>query len=95
LVSALIEEGRAVALAQGIELDTDPQAMIDDAVLNAYWHRASMLQDVTARRHTEIEVLNGGIAAAGRLHGVPTPLNDAMVALVEGLEGSWSEHPAG
>jgi 2-dehydropantoate 2-reductase len=49
-----------------------------------------MLQDVLARRPTEIDVLNGGIAAEGRRAGVPTPLHDCMVALVKGLERSWS-----
>jgi 2-dehydropantoate 2-reductase len=90
LVTGLIAEGYAVARAQGIELDADPQAMIDDAVQHAFSHRASMLQDVTARRRTEVDVLNGGIAAAGRQAAIPTPLNDAMVALVRGLEASWA-----
>jgi 2-dehydropantoate 2-reductase len=48
-----------------------------------------MLQDVLARRGTEIDVLNGGVSAEGRRVGVPTPLHDAMVALVQGLERSW------
>ncbi len=34
-----------------------------------------MLQDVEARRTTEIDYLNGGIVRFGREHGVPTPLN--------------------
>jgi len=36
-----------------------------------------------------LDVLNGGIADEGRRQGVPTPLHDAMVALVHGLESSW------
>jgi 2-dehydropantoate 2-reductase len=35
-------------------------------------------------------VLNGGIAAQGRRVGVATPGHDSMVALVHGLESSWS-----
>ena len=91
LVAGLIDEGLAVAAALGITLHGDPQAMIDDAVQHAYWHRASMLQDAAAQRHTEVAVLNGGIVAAGRDAGVPTPLHAAMVGLVEGLERSWTE----
>jgi 2-dehydropantoate 2-reductase len=49
-----------------------------------------MLQDVEARRQTEIDFLNGGVARFGREHGVPTPLNDAVTALVKGLERSWA-----
>jgi 2-dehydropantoate 2-reductase len=48
-----------------------------------------MLQDVEARRQTEIDYLNGGIARFGREHGVATPLNEALTALVKGLEASW------
>jgi 2-dehydropantoate 2-reductase len=89
LVDGIIREGRQVADALGIELESDPGAMIDDAVLHAWGHRASMLQDVAARRHTEIAVLNGGIVAEGRRLGVATPLNETLVALVEGIELSW------
>ena len=48
-----------------------------------------MLQDVDARRRTEIDYLNGGIARFGRELGVPTPLNIAVTALVKALEDSW------
>ena len=33
--------------------------------------------------------MNGGISRFGREHGVPTPLNEALTALVKGLERSW------
>jgi 2-dehydropantoate 2-reductase len=91
LVSGLVDEGKAVAAAQGIELDADPEQLIDHAARRdvAYDHKASMLQDVEARRSTEIDFLNGGIVRFGEEHGVPTPLNRAIWALVKGLERSW------
>jgi 2-dehydropantoate 2-reductase len=90
-VTGLVDEGKAVAAAQGIELDADPEALIDHAARPdvAYGHKASMLQDVEARRRTEIDWLNGGIVRFGRGHGVPTPLNETIVALVKGVERSW------
>jgi 2-dehydropantoate 2-reductase len=93
LVSGLVDEGKAVAAVQGIELDADPEALIDHAARKdvAYDHKASMLQDVEARRLTEVDFLNGGIARFGREHGVPTPLNDAVVALIKGVEASWMQ----
>jgi 2-dehydropantoate 2-reductase len=93
LVSELVDEGKAVAAAQGITLDADPEELIDRAARPdvAYDHKASMLQDVEARRHTEIDYLNGGIARVGRQLGVPTPLHDAITALIKGVEASW-EH---
>ena len=91
LVSGLIVEGKAVAAAQGIELDSDPEDLIDHAAKPevGYNHKASMLQDVEARRTTEIDYLNGGIVHFGRELGVPTPLNEAIWALVKGVEQSW------
>jgi 2-dehydropantoate 2-reductase len=91
LVSGLVDEGKAVASAQGITLDADPEELIDHAARPevAYDHKASMLQDVEARRATEIDYLNGGIVRFGREQGVPTPLNEAILALVKGLEQSW------
>ncbi|MGH3079294.1 MAG: ketopantoate reductase family protein [Gaiellaceae bacterium] len=92
LVTSLVDEGKAVAAAQGIALDADPEELIDHAARPdvAYDHKASMLQDVEARRATEIDYLNGGIARFGRELGVETSLNDAVTALVKGLEASWA-----
>jgi 2-dehydropantoate 2-reductase len=92
-VSGLVDEGKAVASAQGIELDADPEELIDHAAKPevAYGHKASMLQDVEARRPTEVDWLNGGIVRAGEKHGVPTPLNAAIWALVKGVERSWAQ----
>ena len=93
LVSGLIDEGKAVASAQGIDLDADPEALIDHAAKPevGYDHKASMLQDVEARRRTEIDYLNGGIVSFGARLGVPTPLNETIAALVRGIEASWTQ----
>jgi len=93
IVSALVREGTAVAAAQEIELDADPEQLIDHAARPevAYDHKASMLQDIEALRPTEVDFLNGGIARFGRELGVPTPLNDAITQLVKGLEASWEQ----
>jgi 2-dehydropantoate 2-reductase len=90
LVRGLVAEGRTVADALGVELHSDPDELIDHATRVAHDHKASMLQDVEARRPTEVDFLNGGISRFGREHGVETPLNDALWALVKGLEHSWT-----
>ncbi|MGH2851180.1 MAG: ketopantoate reductase family protein [Solirubrobacteraceae bacterium] len=94
LISGIVAEGVAVADAMGITLDSDPDALIDHAAKVAYDHRASMLQDVLGHRRTEIDALNGGIVRFGRKHDVPTPLNDAIAALIVGVEHSWTSQPA-
>jgi 2-dehydropantoate 2-reductase len=88
-VERLIVEAELVCASAGITLTRDPRHAVEEAIREAYAHKPSMLQDVLARRTTEVDVLNGGIAAEGRRHGVPTPAHDAMVALVHGLESSW------
>ena len=90
LISALVAEGVAVADAQGIALDSDPDALVDHAHKVAYHHKASMLQDALAERRTEVAALNGGIVEFGRKYNVPTPMHEAIWALIEGLEHSWT-----
>jgi 2-dehydropantoate 2-reductase len=89
-VRILIDEAQAVCAAAGIVLTRDPAAAVEEAIREAFRHKPSMLQDVLARRPTEIDVLNGGIAREGRRVGVDTPAHDAMVALVHGVESSWN-----
>jgi 2-dehydropantoate 2-reductase len=91
LVSGLVDEGKAVAAAEGVTLDADPEELIDHAARPevAYDHKASMLQDVEARRPTEIDYLNGGIVRFGEQRDIATPLNRAILALVKGVEQSW------
>ena len=89
LVSRLVAEGRAVADALGIRLDGDPMELIDDAARHAAGHQPSMLQDVLARRATEIGVLNEGIVRQARDVGIPVPCHQAVTALLHGLESSW------
>lgn len=91
LVTLLVEEGKAVADALGITLDSDPDQLVDHAARVAYEHRASMLQDILAERATEVDALNGGIVRFGAERGVPTPLNEAIAALIKGLERSWRQ----
>ena len=93
LATRLVDEGKAVAAAQGIELDADPEELIDYAARKdvAYDHKASMLQDVEARRQTEVDFLNGGIVGFGRRYGVPTPAHESIWALIKGMEASWAQ----
>ena len=93
LATQLVDEGKAVAAAQGIELDSDPEDLIDYAARPevAYGHKASMLQDVEARRQTEVDFLNGGIVDFGRRYDVATPGHELIWALVKGVEQSWQQ----
>jgi 2-dehydropantoate 2-reductase len=91
LFEALIREGEGVAKAMGIELHGDPRALVAKGANAPGKHKASMLQDVLAQRTTEVDFMNGAIVKCGEKHGVPTPLNRAMWALIKGLEHSWEK----
>jgi len=87
----IVNEGKAVAAAMGIKLDSDPDKLIDFGREKAYQHPPSMLSDVLHKRQTEVDALNGGIVAFGKQVGVPTPLNEAVRDIIKGLEFSWRE----
>ena len=91
LFNALIDEGVAVAKALGITLHGDPRELVQKGERAPGKHKASMLQDVLAKRQTEVDFMNGAIAQWGEKLGVATPLNRAMWALVKGLEHSWQD----
>jgi len=91
LFDDLIAEGEAVAAKLGIQLHGNPRQLVQKGAKAPGKHRASMLQDVLAKRPTEIDFMNGAIAKWGEKVGVPTPLNKALWQLMKGLEHSWQD----
>jgi 2-dehydropantoate 2-reductase len=91
LFNELIAEGEAVARKLGIELHGDPRQLVQKGANAPGKHRASMLQDVLAKRQTEVDFMNGAISQWGDKVGVPTPLNKALWELIKGLERSWED----
>jgi 2-dehydropantoate 2-reductase len=87
----LIAEGEAVAKKLGIELHGDPRQLVRKGANAPGKHRASMLQDVLAKRQTEVDFMNGAIVQWGEKVGVPTPLNKTLWQLIKGLEHSWKD----
>lgn len=90
LMKGLLAEVVAVARATGINLDADERwAAITGLLGKAVGAKASMLQDVEAKRRTEIDVINGAIVESGRRTGIPTPFNDSMVWLINALQEAY------
>ena len=71
---------RVVDAAEGRGL-AEVEAEMSASVKFLSGGRPSLLQDVMRRRRTEVEYLNGYVAAQGRTVGVATPFNDAIVEL--------------
>ena len=90
LVYALVDEGKAAARAAGVELREDPWEMNVLATRRGHAHYPSMLEDVEARRPTEIELITGALVREAERHGVPAPLHTALYRLVKAKEASYS-----
>jgi len=93
LVHGLVDEGKAVAAAAGIELHDDPWEMNVLATRRGSAHYPSMLEDVEAHRETEIELITGSLVREAGRHDVPVPLHTLLYALVRGKEASWQAVP--
>ncbi len=90
LVRGLIDEGKAVAAASGVELYDDPWEMNVLATRRGSAHYPSMLEDVQVHRRTEIDQITGSLVRAARRAGVPVPLHETMLRLIKAKEDSWS-----
>ena len=78
LMVGIMGEVKAVAAAQGIELE-EPTAMVDRAGAEM---RSSMQKDAAAGRPLELDHIAGPILRGGREHGVATPTTEKVVEMV-------------
>jgi 2-dehydropantoate 2-reductase len=85
---AAVAEAMAVARASGIALSmTDPrEAWVKAGAGLPYEFKTSMLQSLEKGSPTEIDYVNGAVVQQGARLGVPTPVNQALVACMKGLE---------
>jgi 2-dehydropantoate 2-reductase len=90
LVHDLVDEGRLIAAAAGVELHDDPWEMNVLATTRGSAHYPSMLEDVEARRPTEVELIGGALVREAAKHGVDAPLHTALYRLVKAKEASYS-----
>jgi len=89
LVHELVDEGKRVAAAAGVELHDDPWEMNVLATKRGSAHYPSMLEDVEARRPTEVELINGALVREAERGGVEAPLHTALYRLVKAREASY------
>ncbi|MDR0621241.1 MAG: 2-dehydropantoate 2-reductase [Deltaproteobacteria bacterium] len=90
LVEGAVGEAVSVAKAMGITFETDdPIAYAKKVINNTGENVCSMLQDVRAKRETEIAVINGAIVEGGLKHGLPTPINLVLTNLVKVIQQNY------
>lgn len=85
LKQLVIDECLAVARTEGVTFDVDFLATIT-AVFADSTTIASMRQDLMRGRPTEIDHMNGAVAALGRRAGVDCPVNAALTAIIRAMD---------
>ena len=92
LAVATAMESCDVAAAVGVEVDRGGLMKTLELVQREHrHHKPSMLVDFLAGRPTEIDSLNGAVAALGDSHGVPTPRIQTLLALVRACEAQYDK----
>lgn len=85
IIAKILNECRRVAAAEGVHLGPGLVDVMLDAV-SRYSSYPPMYQNLSKNRKTEIDLLNGRIVELDRVHGIPTPVNQALTALIKHLE---------
>jgi 2-dehydropantoate 2-reductase len=81
----VIDECLAVARSEGVHFSIDFLSTITD-VFGASRTIASMRQDLMRGRPTEIDHMNGAVAALGRRAGIDCPVNAALTAIIRAMD---------
>lgn len=88
LQDRVIDEILAVVARKGIRLvDADPRGKIKHHCRLRY-NKPSMMQHLEAGRRTEIDAINGALVREAKALGMQVPYNEAVVAIIKGLEKS-------
>lgn len=85
-ISAM-EEVLSIAPRAGVSIDrSDMERGLAALSTLSPAGKCSMLQDVEARRRTEVDIFGGTVSRLGVEHGVPTPVNDMLVRIIKAKE---------
>ncbi len=96
LMETLVDEALAVGERQGIGfLHDDMQKAVAEVARNTARNVSSMLADVRAQRRTEVDFINGAVAAKAAELGLPAPVNAAMAALVRARQQAYEDSSGG
>jgi 2-dehydropantoate 2-reductase len=94
---AAVAEGIAVARAAGVAISyADPEGPWTKAAAGLPPEfKTSLLQSLEKGARTEVDYINGSVVRWGAKYGVPTPVNQALVACVKGIEYRSEHHANG
>ncbi len=88
---AAMQEAYALARVLNVNLSfDDPVAYVTAFGARMPDARPSMLLDHMAGRRSELDAINGAVPPLGRAHGIATPTNDVLAAVLRQREESFS-----
>jgi 2-dehydropantoate 2-reductase len=91
LVLSLLREAAEVGRAEGAKLPEDaPEKVLDRVLANVPGHWSSITVDRREGRSMEWQVRNEVVCRIARSHGIETPMNDAVTAMLRVADASWS-----
>lgn len=83
LANDVVTEVLSVAMRMGIDVDpVKCWGNVANAIARHRGHKPSMLQDVLAGRHTEVESINGAVVALAAPLNIKLPVTETLLALV-------------
>lgn len=92
LVEKIVDEVVAVAKASGVEITAEAVLHARTmALASPNENYPSGSQDVMHKRLTEVDSLNGAVAAIGKRLGVPTPVNETIAMLMHVLQDTYAD----
>lgn len=91
IIEGMIHEAFRVTAAEKVRLPWDDaieymKYLREYQLPNTRAHHSSMLQDLTARKRTEIEFLNGAIVQRAKQHSIDVPYNTFITAQIHFME---------
>ena len=92
LMESAMREVITIAKAEGIHLfEEDIENWNSFLATLSPQGKTSMLQDVEAKRKTEVEMFAGKVIELGKKHGIPTPINQTLYRIIKVIEQSYTQ----
>ena len=91
VIADIVSECLAVATADGIRVPEDIRAAVAGIAQSMATQKSSTAYDVARGRRSEIDYINGYVVRRASTHGIPTPVNRTILALVRLLEQRHAE----
>lgn len=90
LIEQITKEFLLIAQKEGVVITPEQAAYLNQQIATSMsGQRSSTAQDLSRKKPTEIDYLNGLIVRKGQDYGIETPANQSVYALVKMMEASY------